>query len=201
MASHRPPHAIRAGVIGCGIIVTLLSASLARAEIMETTRPLKAGNITLGVEFEAGLQSPAPLMLNFHEAIGLAGRFDLALREGIALRTRDFYLGAAIKWTILLDSKDSPGLALWGGGHFLTSGSVGGVDATFMIDHTFDRFTPYLAADFNLDFSDTVDAKFGFIGGCKVSLHRFVALFVEGGLGLTGAPKPHFVSAGIKVYF
>jgi hypothetical protein len=180
----------------------LLCATAARAEVADTTASLGSGTLSFATELQAGVYESWPLMINLHEAVGLAGGFDLVLRQGLPLSGGGFYFGGAVKWTLLHASSRAtrPGIALWLGGHGRTGGGGGGVDATIAIDYPFGRVRPYLGVDGNLEFRDDIDFLLGLILGAQISLVNHVALFVEGGLGIIGAPEPHFVAVGIRVY-
>lgn len=186
------------------LALVLLVASSARAEIMDTTGSLGSGSLSLGAEAQAALREGTPMMINAHEAVGLLGGLDLTLRQSAGVRHWDgFYLGAGVKWTLLSASskRGRPGVATWLGGHFWTSGSVAGADASIAIDYPFGRFRPYIGLDSNLEFYDNdVEFAIGFFGGVRIGIVTNVVWFVEGGLGLAGTPKPHFISTGPKIY-
>src|SRR5438874_2355909 len=112
--------------LGC-LVACVAFPALARAEILDTTGSRSAGELSLAGELQAGLSPGTPLSLNVHEAIGLAGGVDLVAKQGFGLSApHDVYLGAGLKWTLLHDKSNAPGLALWAGGHFLTGANVAG---------------------------------------------------------------------------
>jgi hypothetical protein len=195
---------LRTVVPALALASILLSAGAARAEIMQTSGSLPAGGLSLGAEFQAGVYaSPAPWLLNLHEAVGLIGGVDLYAREGLGLRNANFYVGAGVKWTPLTSRSDRPGIAILAGGHYVSS-ELAGADGSLLIDYTIKRVTPYLGLDTNLDFYSSnnrndVDFKLGLIGGARIGLVPHVAWYVEGGLGITGDPKPHFITTGPKI--
>lgn len=184
-------------LVGMFVLVFVL-AKAARAENMQTAGSLSAGHMALGLEFQAGLVSGTPLVLNLHEMVGLASGVDLCARQGIGLSSQPFYIGAGLKWTFLTSRHDRPGLALLAGGHYFVN-EYGGADTTLLIDYTINTITGFLGMDINLDFPDGVDFKLGLYGGVRFALVRNVAWFIETGVGLTGNPKPHFISTGPKI--
>ena len=189
------------------LCLAVLLPGPAKAEIMDTTASLAPGHVSLGFEIQAGVRDPVPLELNFGQAIGLARGFDLYLRESIgAVNGRGVRFGAGIKWNLLHASRvhNRPGIALWLGGHGGTgSYDGGGADATLAIDYPFARVRPYLGLDANLEFggSSSPRSVLGLIAGAQLSVVSHVSWFVEGGFGLLGATRPHFVSTGPRIYF
>jgi hypothetical protein len=181
--------------------VTLLGfSSLAHAEKMQTTGSLSAGRLALGAEFQAGLITGTPLELNLHEMVGLIGGVDIYATQGIQLRyDRDVYIGAGIKWTILSGNHERPGVALLAGGHYLIN-NYAGADATIMVDYTIGRVTPLLGLDTKLDLPESgADFKVGLLAIVRIALVTNVAWFIEGEIGLSGEPKPTFISTGPKI--
>lgn len=190
---------MRLSFIGIGALIAWLALpSSARAENMQTTSSLAAGRLALGLEFQAGLVSGTPIEMNLHEMVGLAGGVDLYARQGIGLSDQPFYLGVGVKWTLQTGRRDRPGIAVLAGGHYFID-HYGGADVTLLLDFTVGRATPFVALDANLDFPDDVDLKLGLLGGVRIALVKNVAWFVEAGVGLTGSPRPHFVSTGPKI--
>ena len=192
------------GSLVVAVVLTAGSTGTARAEIMDTTGSLAAGQFSLGFELQAGLAQPRSptTLLNIHEAVGLAGGLDLYARQGISLGGGgSLYFGAGIKWAILRDGKSGPGLALWGGGHVWTGGGGGG-DATLLLDHRFGSVTPYFGADLNIEVGGgEVDTRLGLLGGVRIIIVQHVAWFVEGGVGIVGDPALTFLSTGPKIVF
>ena len=177
-----------------------LSSQTAHAEFLDTTQSLQAGNLGLAGEFEAGLTDNSPLLLRLHQAVGLAGGVDLYLREGLFLGgSHAFLVAGGAKWTFLSESAHRPGLALWIGGHYRTSG-LAGADVQALIDKRFGRLTPFAGSHFWLDFGQGQSrANLRLIGGLRVAINSKVAWLVEAGLGLLGDPRPHFVSTGPRI--
>lgn len=166
---------------------------------MDTTRSLKAGQLSLGAEFEANLAEGAPLNLNLHEEIGLRSGLDLVLDQQLRVADGDGVLiGVGVKWTFLANTRSSPGLALWLTGIYDTNGDDAGFRGHFMVDNTWGKFTPYLAFDMDLIFADDSFTTFTLIGGTRVGLVKNVAAFFEGGLPLSG-DNTEFLSAGLRV--
>lgn len=197
------PNAFVKSSSSAAFALALLVAPSAGAEIMDTTASLGPGSVSLAAELQAALRSGTPMLINAHEAIGLVGGVDLTLRQGVGLRNLDgVYLGAGVKWTLLSASskRGRPGVATWVGGHFWSSGSIAGGDASIAIDYPIGRFRPYVGLDSNLEFSDNdVEFVIGFFGGLRIGIVKNVVWFVEGGLGLAGNPKPHFIATGPKI--
>ncbi len=193
-------HVVTASLLSISLV--LLAAPPARAEYADTTSSLGPGHLSFATELQADVRTDWPLLLNLHESVGLAGGFDLVLRQGLPLSGQGFYFGGAIKWTLLGASTRAsrPGVALWLGGHGRTGGGAAGVDATITVDYPFGRVRPYLGLDGNLELtSDDVELLLGLVGGAQIGLVSHVALFVEGGLGIIGDPEPHFISVGLRV--
>lgn len=182
------------------LVCAAFGSSLARAENMMTTQSLSAGKLALGLEAQAGLVDGTPMLLNLHQSVGLRGGFDIYAREGIGLgdNRQGVYIGAGIKWTILSGRRDRPGLALLAGGHYFIS-NYGGADATFYVDYTISRVTPYLALDLNVDFPRDVDFKLGLLGGARIGVVQNVEWFIEGQVGFTGNPKNHLLATGPRI--
>jgi hypothetical protein len=168
--------------------------------VLDTSVSRAAGAFSLAGEIEAHTGG-TPLMLSVYEAVGLTGGVDLVARQGFGLSgDHAVYLGGALKWTLLHDKAESPGLAVWAGGHYITAADVAGADATLLIDHRFGRFTPYAALDMDLDFfSGGSELFLDIIGGARIGLSNRVAWFVEGGLGIAGDVKQNFVSTGPRI--
>lgn len=183
-------------------VVSMLPLS-AHAEYADTTASLRAGALSLAAEFQADVLNDTFMLVNLHEAIGLASGVDLVLRQGLPISGQGFYFGGGIKWTLLTGSSKArrPGIAAYLGGHGRTGGS-GGADAAILVDYSFSRVRPYIGLDANLDFGTPDDPAFslGLYGGVRISLVTNVAWFVEGGLGILGTPRPHFISTGPRVY-
>jgi hypothetical protein len=181
-------------------VVALALAPAAHAEKMETTGSLSAGRLALGLEFQAGLVTGTPLELNLHEMVGLIGGVDIYATEGMQLRdNRNVYIGAGIKWTILTMNHERPGIALLAGGHYITD-AYAGADATIMFDYRIGRVTPLLGLDSKLDLPESgADLKLGLLAIVRIEVVTNVAWFIEGEIGLTGDPKPSFISTGPKI--
>jgi hypothetical protein len=180
----------------------LLASSTALAENMQTAGSLAAGDLALGAEFQAGLFQGNPLTLNLHESVGLRGGFDLYAREDIGMSNDapNFYVGAGIKWTLMSNSRSRPGIAFLFGGHFYTDADIAGADAAFLLDFRVGRVTPFAGLDFNLEFFDNDAQLFLTInGGARISVATNVSWFVEGGLGVSGEPKRHYVVTGPRI--
>lgn len=181
--------------IALGVLVL---APNAIAKIHDTTRSLKSGQVSLAAEFQAGLADGAPLTLNLHEEIGLRSGLDLVLDQQLRVNNGDgLILAAGIKWTFITNTRRSPGLALWLTGLYDTGAEAAGFRGHFMVDNTWGSFTPYLALDLDILFTDEVFTPWTLIGGTRIRLVRNVAAFVEGGLGLN--EDTEFVSAGLRV--
>ena len=186
------------------VLVVLLVPLSARAEYADTTSSLKAGSLSLAGEFQVDTFDPAAFGVNLHEAVGLASGVDLVLRQGIPISDQGFYFGGGVKWTLLSASPRAsrPGIAAYFGGHGNTAG-WGGADAAIVVDYPFNRVRPYLGLDANLDFGrpgDDLVFALGLYGGARIALVTNVAWFVEGGLGILGRPRPHFISTGPRIY-
>jgi len=181
----------------------LLVPISAEAKLVDTTRGLGAGKLTLAVEGAAFIESPNPIYLNLHERVGLAGGVGLYLEQLIRFQnSSSVRLGGGGKWTVLADNAERPGLALWLGGFYDFGPDAAGIAATFMIDNSFGRLTPYGALNLDAYFLDGIDPRLSLIGGLRLGLATNIDLFVEGGLGLTGRdPKDHFASAGLRLTF
>lgn len=173
-------------------------ASPAQAKIMDTTQSRGAGQLSLGGEFQA--TDGAGATINLNEEIGLRSGIDLVLDQqfGVTDSAADIVLGAGVKWTLLTNTRSSPGLALWATGIFNLDSDDAGFRGHFMVDNTWGKFTPYLALDLDIIFDGDADAAFSLIGGSRIGLVRNVSAFVEGGLGITDAAT-EFLSAGIRV--
>lgn len=188
------------------ILLTLAWGRHARAEIMQTTGSLAPGNITFGTEFQAGVSDPPPFMVNFQEAVGLASGLDLLLRQGVGLnQAQPIYLGFGLEWTILTRNASRPGLALLGGGHYMTSGR-GGADLSFLLDYRFGRFVPFVGLDSQLEVgTGGMQFLLAFLFGGRFQINRHVAWFAEAGLDLTFgggfASGRHFLATGPKILF
>ena len=186
------------------LLAVLLVPSSVLAEYADTTASLKAGSLSLAGEFQVDTFDPAAFMVNLHEAVGLASGVDLVLRQGLPISGQGFYFGGGVKWALLSASSRAsrPGIALYLGGHGSTGG-WGGADAAITIDYPFARVRPYLGFDANLDFGradDDLAFSLGLYGGARIALVTNVAWFVEGGLGILGRPRPHFISTGPRIY-
>jgi hypothetical protein len=183
------------------LLFCTLSASEAQAKISDTTQSLAAGQLSIASEFEAGLRNETPFNLNLHENIGLKSGLDLVIRQQIRVSDGDgLLLGGGVKWTLLpkrVGRAMRPGVALWLTGFFDTNSDDAGFRGHFMVDNTWGNFTPYLALDLDVVFSDEVETPFTLIGGTRWALVRNVAAFFEGGLGLNEATE--FLSAGLRV--
>lgn len=184
------------------VFVALLLPGAAGARILDTTRSARPGHVSLAVEGMFSLDDPNPIWLGLHERIGLANGLDLTLDQRFGLKDDPgVRLGGAVKWTILSDARGRPGLGLWGGGFYDTGDDAAGLTASFMVDNTWGRFTPYAALDFDLWFLDDIDARFGLLAGVRVGVVKHLDFFAEGGVGLTGTRKNHFLSTGIRLSF
>ena len=185
------------------VALVLLQSVSARAEYADTTASPRAGALSLAAEFQADVLHDTFMLVNLHEAIGLASGVDLVLRQGLPVSGQGFYFGGGVKWTLLTGSSKAsrPGIAAYLGGHGRTGGS-GGADAAILVDYSFGRVRPYLGLDANLDFGtpDDPSLSLGLYGGARIALVTNVAWFVEGGLGILGNPRPHFISTGPRVY-
>jgi hypothetical protein len=192
--------------VSAGSIAALVFATFvpeAHAEYADTTGSLAPGSLSLAAEFQADMYEGTPFLLNIHESVGLASGLDLFLRQGLGLSDQGFYFGGGIKWTLLgASSRHSrPGVAAWFGGHGRTRGGGGGADATIAVDYPFRRLRPYLGLDANLEFrSNDVEFLLGLFGGVRISIVQNIAWFVEGGLGILGNPRPHFISTGPRIF-
>lgn len=197
------PRSRRLAVACCLVVLSAaVAAPVQAAAVIDVTESLSPGDISLAAAFEAALVNGTPLSLGLFENVGLAGGLDLYAREGFGLSgSHPFLLGVGVKWTILTDRRDRPGLALWVGGHYW-SGSVAGADSTLVLEHHMGAVTPYAGIDAALDFySNDTDFKLGLLGGARIALGNRVGWFVEAGLGLLGVPHPHYIATGPRVAF
>ena len=185
----------------CWLLLGLgLAARPAQAEYLDTTQSIPSGGLGLAGEFQAGLVHGSPLMLRLHQAVGLASGVDLYLREGFGLNgMHPFLFAGGAKWTIWPHVGRRPGLAIWLGGHYETTG-VAGPDVQVLVDRRFGRWTPFAGSHFWVDFgNETSQANLRLLGGVRYSLHARIAWLVEAGAGLLGDPGPHFVSTGPRL--
>ena len=192
-------HALVGAALACAFLLVNRSA---RAEIDDTSRSLRAGQLSLAAGFQAGFVADThPLLVNVHEAIGLAGGLDLYARQAIGLDEQPLYLGAGIRWTLVSGRRNRVGVGLFAGGHLLTDNGGAGADGTLLVDYSLGKVTPYGAFDLNINFRENdTDTQVGLIGGVRIFMVQNVYWLVEGGLGLAGQPKPHFISTGPRIY-
>jgi hypothetical protein len=188
---------LRRTCLAVGCLVVLIPLRAARAEVLDTTASRPSGAFSIAGEIEAMSRGDA-LMLSVHEAVGLLGGVDLIARQGFGLTdSKSVYFGGGLKWTLLHDKANAPGVAVWAGGHYWTGPSVAGFDATILVDHRFGRFTPYAGLDLNLEFaSGSSFLGLAVLGGGRIGLGSHIAWYVEGGLGLGGDAKFNFISTG-----
>lgn len=198
------------GYLAALLVIGLVStAQPVRAELMDTTASLRAGQLGLGAEFMAGFQEPTPMVLTLREAVGLASGVDLQFRQGFGLnQSQPFLFGGGLKWTLLHGSRKHtrPGISIYAGGHYRTESPSLGGDANITFDYPFRGVRPYLALVFHLiSFPGDLRLMFDFVGGARISMGSF-DLYIEMGWDISGprnigaGPYGRFVASGVKFH-
>ncbi len=181
-------------------LLGLLWSLPAQAGVFDGSTALGPGKLSLAGEFRAEMESPNPLWANFYQRVGLASGLGLYLREEIPLeRGEGLKLGGGLKWTILPDKKDTPGLALWGGGYYNLDARHAGARVAFLIDNRWGRFAPYGALELDSYFSGGVQTQLFAILGLRLILGKQVDWVTEFSPTFGNEASSYYLSTGLRL--
>ncbi len=173
------------------------------------TRPLQAGTFgTAGIlksgHFALGLEpaltfSPGNFIFYVHGGLGLTRSIDLDLKLGLA---SDIYLGGELEFSLIRDTRRSPGLSFMAGAH---GAANFGLDANLLLSNRFKTFSLYGALDADIEFVESVGGTDILLPmyldiGVAIPISRKLEFLLEGNIALTNVAASG-LSGGLMIYF